>query len=215
MSLYPKCSRKNRKCLKPGSKCGEGIQILLSLSPNSLISKGLVSSHFGQPWNNIFSLVGNLSSLAVRISRGSADGLCFPFGHIVLGRDGDVPQNTSLLAAPFRMDKGKGFGVQQTPFPHCSILGAQLVVTLGLDFHPQPTIEPLSALKKKKTTKAFVMHKAKEIMGKSASKLTFFTDQEFHDLVESTNNTGTEIHNIWWLVCVATAANISNKYFHD
>lgn len=175
MSLYPKCSRKNRKCLKPGSKCGEGIQILLSLSPNSLISKGLVSSHFGQPWNNIFSLVGNLSPLAVRISRGSADGLCFPFGHIVLGRDGDVPQNTSLLAAPFRMDKGKGFGVQQTPFPHCSILGAQLVVTLGLDFHPQPTIEPLSALKKKKqNNKSLRDAQSKGNHGEKRFKTDFF-----------------------------------------
>lgn len=52
------------------------------------------------------------------------------------------------------------------------------------------------------------MHKAKEIMGKSSSKHAFFTDQEFHNLVESINNTGPGIRNIWCLVCAATAANI-------
>jgi len=69
---------------------------------------------------------------------------------------------------------------------------------------PHPAIKPLSAQK----TQVFVMHKAKEIMGKSSSKHTFFTDQEFHDLVESTNSTGPGIRNIWFLVCIAAAANI-------
>lgn len=50
-SLQPKCSSKNRKRLKLGSKGSEGMRILLSLRTNSLVCKGLLNSHFGQPWN--------------------------------------------------------------------------------------------------------------------------------------------------------------------
>lgn len=42
MSLHPKCSSKNRKCLKAGSKSHREAQNMLTWSTNSLICEGLV-----------------------------------------------------------------------------------------------------------------------------------------------------------------------------
>lgn len=141
MSLYPKCSRKNRKCLKPGSKCGEGIETLLSLSPNSLISKGLVNSHFGQPWNIIFSLVGNLSPLAVEEQLMV---FAFPLATLSWEEMGMFHRTfPCLLLLPEGIKKGVwGAADTYSPLQHP---GCSAVVTLGLGFHPHPALKPLSA----------------------------------------------------------------------
>lgn len=173
MSFYPKCSRKNRKRLKPGSKRGEGTQILLSLSPNSLISKGLLNSHFSQPWKKYLFLVWEFVTVGFQEDQLMVS--AFPLATFSWKEMGMFHKTSPcwLLLSEGIKERGLGSSRHLFPFPHCSTLGAQLVMTLGLDFHPQPDIQPLSAQKKGKK-KAFVIHKAKEIMGKSASNPTFF-----------------------------------------